>query len=379
MIADPQLHGGVQDRQQLQTDRLMPWLRGVLPSSFDGALLVRKFAGGQSNPTYCLETNVGAFVLRKKPQGALLASAHAIDREYRVMHALAGTAVPVPSLLGYCEDEAVLGTAFYLMRYVPGRMLGERTIAQGSVKARQATYLDMVQVLGVIHALDWQALGLADFGRPDRYMQRQVERWTRQLELSLTADWPAMRSLSEWLSGRLPVEARTSLVHGDYRLGNVLIDPELPRVRAVLDWELSTIGHPFADLGYYCISYELPSEFGGCQDLDLEVHGIPSRAQVLAHYAAHCGAGFSDANAACDLDMFVVFSMFRLAAIGAGVYRRAMDGNAADDRAMSHWRRYQYIGEAAWRLAQAIEWGDTPRARSPASLDPIHINTKTSA
>ena len=338
--------------ERIDVAALAGWLRGVLPAGFDGKLRLTPFRGGQSNPTYRLDTGVGAFVLRKKPAGTLLPSAHAIDREYRVLAALAGTPVPVPALRGYCADEALIGTAFYVMDCVDGRVLGERTVAAGDAAHAPQVYREMVQTLADLHGVDWRGRGLGDFGRAEHYVERQVARWTRQLDASLTQEWPAMRQLSEWLPARLPHSDDACIVHGDYRLGNVLVGPA-SRLTAVLDWELATIGHPLADLGYFCISYQLPAHFGGCADLDLRARGIPSQQEVWALYRER-----RPQTAHADLALYVVFAMFRLAAIGAGVYRRALDGNAADDGALRHWARYQFIGETAWQLAQRIEQGD---------------------
>jgi len=323
------------------------YLEPFLPAGFDGRVAVRQYQGGQSNPTYHLATNVGAWVLRKKPPGKLLPSAHAIEREYRVMRALAGSGVPVPRMLCLCDDAAVIGTPFFVMQHVQGRLLGARIVAAGTPEERAALYDDLARVLAALHTLDWRARGLADFGRPERFLERQVARWSAQWEASRTEPLPPMEHLREWLPRHLPPDDEAALVHGDYRLGNVLVDPRAPKVAAVLDWELATLGHPLADLGYYCLMYHLPEREGGCLDMDLAAQAIPSQAEFVQAYCRHAGRTVPAA-----LDVFVVFSMFRLTAILAGVYKRALDGNAADARALGQRERFRAVAELGWALAQ---------------------------
>jgi aminoglycoside phosphotransferase (APT) family kinase protein len=322
-------------------------LRPHMGSGFDGRVEIRQFQGGQSNPTYHLATNVGAWVLRKKPPGRLLPSAHAVEREYRVMRALAGSAVPVPRMLFLCEDAAVLGTPFFVMQHVPGRLMGARLPGQGLHEERIALQLDLARVLGELHRVDWRSAGLEGFGRPEAYLQRQVARWGAQWDASKTQDVPAMDRLREWLLQRLPTDDEASIVHGDYRLGNVLVDPVQPKLAAVLDWELATIGHPLSDLGYLCLVYHQPPAQGGCLGLDLDAHGIVPQPQLVE---AYCAAARRPVPA--DIDLFIVFSLFRLAAILAGVYKRALDGNAADARAIERGAAFAPVAEQGWALAQ---------------------------
>lgn len=334
---------------------LAAWLAPRLGAGFDGRVVVRQFQGGQSNPTYHLATRAGDWVLRKKPPGPLLPSAHAVEREYRVIGALAGSGVPVPAVLGLCEDPAVLGTPFYVMRHVPGRLLGSRFVEDEAMPRAQraALYDDLLRVLATLHRVDFRAAGLADFGKPEQYLARQVARWSKQWDASRTEELPAMEALRQWLPAHLPVElpagAEAAIVHGDYRLGNVLVAPDAPRLAAVLDWELATIGHPLADLGYLCIGYHLPPAEGGCLGLDLAAAGIPTEAETVAAYCRYAGRAVP-----ADFAVYVAFSMFRLAAIAAGVYKRALDGNAADRRALDFRARCRAIAEAGWALAQRL-------------------------
>jgi aminoglycoside phosphotransferase (APT) family kinase protein len=322
-------------------------LQPHLGAGFDGRVVIRQFQGGQSNPTYHLATNVGAWVLRKKPPGKLLPSAHAVEREYRVMKALAGSPVPVPRMLFLCEDDAVLGTPFFVMKHVPGRLMGARLPEHGPIEERIALQLDLARVLGELHRVDWRAAGLEGFGKPEAYLQRQVARWGAQWDASKTQDVPAMDRLRHWLLQRLPRDDEASIVHGDYRLGNVLVEPLQPKLASVLDWELATLGHPMSDLGYLCLVYHQPPAQGGCQGLDLKAHGIVSQRQLVE---AYCAAARRPVPG--NMDLFVVFSLFRLAAILAGVYRRALDGNAADARAIERGAAFAPVAEQGWTLAQ---------------------------
>ena len=307
---------------------------------------IRQFQGGQSNPTFHLQTQTGAYVLRKKPGGPLLASAHAIEREYRVMQALAPTDVPVPRMRLLCEDPAIIGTPFFVMDYRPGRIYTDRSMPGVDPAHRQAAFADMAATLAHLHALDPAAIGLSDYGRPTNYVPRQIDRWTRQYRATNLDPEPAMDHLIAWLERHPAIPDETAIAHGDYRLGNLILDPDQPRIAAVLDWELSTLGHPLADLAYCCIPWRLPPAQMGLQGLDIP--GLPTEAEFVATYCAHANRPIPE-----TLDYFVVFSLFRWAAIVAGVYRRALDGNAADSRATAAGTRFRDLARQAWTIAQA--------------------------
>lgn len=326
--------------------RLDAYLAANLPG-YAGPLTVRQFQGGQSNPTFHLHTPGAEYVLRKKPPGTLLPSAHAVDREYRVQATLAGSAVPVAPMRLLCADDSVIGTMFYVMDHVRGRVFPDRTLAGVPAADRAAMYDDMNRVMAALHGVDWQAVGLEGFGRPQAYVARQIDRWSKQYVAANTGEVPEMDRLMEWLPANLPPGDETAIAHGDFRLGNLIFHPEEPRVVAVLDWELSTIGHPLADLAYNCIPWRLPVAMEGLVGSDPP--GIPGEAEYVAAYCRRTGrAGVP------ELDFFVVFSLFRWAAIAAGVYRRALDGNAADARAMTIGNKFRALAEAAWRLANSI-------------------------
>ncbi|WP_088285907.1 phosphotransferase family protein [Ideonella sp. A 288] len=337
----------VLSQHRIDASAVAAWLRPHLGAAFDGQVQLRQFQGGQSNPTYHVATNVGALVLRKKPPGQLLPSAHAVEREFRVMQALGDSGVPVPRMLALCEDASVIGTPFFVMHHVPGRLMGTRFAQHGTLDERRAINDDLVRALAALHRVDWRAVGLEGFGRPERYFERQMARWSAQWEGSRTEEAPAMESLRGWLQQHLPTDEEAAIVHGDYRLGNVLVHPTEPRIVAVLDWELATIGHPLADLAYLCIGHHLPPSEGGFVGLDLAAEGVPTQDECVARYCAHAGR-----EVPADIDRVVAFSMFRLAAICAGVYHRALSGNAADARALTFRDRFLSIAEAGWALAQ---------------------------
>ena len=326
--------------------RLAPYLAAELPG-FTGPMTVRQFQGGQSNPTFHVATPGGDYVLRKKPPGVLLPSAHAVDREYTVQSALAGTAVPVAPMRLLCRDAGVIGTMFYVMDHVPGRVFADRTLAGVTPADRAAMYDDMNRVMAALHQVDWRAAGLEGYGRPKAYVARQIDRWTRQYVAANVGDVPDMDRLMAWLPARVPAEDETAIAHGDFRLGNLIFHPSEPRVLAVLDWELSTLGHPLADLAYNCIPWRLPVETAGL--LGADAPGIPAEADYVAAYCRRTGRA-----AVPELDFFVVFSLFRWAAIAAGVYRRALDGNAADASGLEIGNKFKALAEAAWTLAERL-------------------------
>jgi aminoglycoside phosphotransferase (APT) family kinase protein len=295
---------------------------------FKGALTAAKFDGGQSNPTYRLHHAGGSAVLRKKPPGALLKSAHAIEREYRVMQALAGSDVPVPRMYVLCEDPSVIGTPFFVMDHVDGRIFWDPALPDMSKPDRATIYDEMNRVLAALHSLDPVAVGLGDFGRPGNYFARQLARWTEQYCASETQTLPDMNALITWLKKALPADdGRASLVHGDYRIDNMIFDAASPRMLAVLDWELSTIGHPFADLAYQCMQWRLPNggTMRGLAGIDRQALGIPTEAAYVASYEKRTGADLRQ-----HWTFYLAFSFFRLAAILQGVLKRALSGNASN-------------------------------------------------
>ncbi|MFH5924378.1 phosphotransferase [Roseomonas xinghualingensis] len=331
---------------------LAGYLSGRLPGFNGSGLVVRQFQGGQSNPTFHLQTPSGAYVLRKKPPGKLLPSAHAVEREFRVMQALAGSEVPVPMTHLLCEDADVIGTPFFVMDHVPGRIFADRVMLSGTAEDRRAVYGELARVLAALHRVDWRAAGLADFGKTEQYMERQVQRWTRQWEASKVEEMPAMDRVAAWLSAHLPEDSEIAIAHGDYRLGNVILHPTEPRIAAVLDWELATLGHPLADLAYACLTYHLPpgpTGLTGVLGTDYQQMGIPTQEEFVAAYCRAAGRPVP-----ADLDVFIVFSMFRLASIVAGVWRRALDGNASDPRAIGYRERYRGMADGAWTIAQRL-------------------------
>ncbi len=323
------------------------WLRARLPE-FGGLVSLRQFQGGQSNPTFLVEGASSRYVLRKKPPGTLLPSAHAVDREFRVLRALAGSDVPVPEVLVLCEDPAIIGTAFYLMRYVDGRVFTQPGLQDVPAAERAPLYLGVARTLAALHRVDWRAVGLEGFGRPESYIARQVKRWSQQYAVT-GVESKAMDELTAWVSARIPPDDATgsgcTIAHGDFRLGNLLYAPDGTEVRAVLDWELATIGHPLADLAYSALAWHQPVEAGGLAGLDDPA--LPTEAQYLEAYRQASGRASID-----DYPFFVAFSLFRLAAIQAGVYRRALDGIGADARGVDAGRRFATSAEVGWDVAR---------------------------
>jgi aminoglycoside phosphotransferase (APT) family kinase protein len=295
---------------------------------FRGPVHAEKFAGGQSNPTFMLTHAGGKAVLRKKPPGQLLKSAHAVDREYRVMKALNGTPVPVPTMHVLCEDDSVIGTAFYVMQFVEGRILWDPAIPEVSQADRTAIYDNMNAALAALHSVDVDKVGLADFGRPGNYFARQLTRWTEQYRASETESLPDIDRVIGWLEQNLPPDdGRSSLVHGDYRIDNMIFASDGPALLAILDWELSTVGHPFADLAYQCMHWRLPhaGSFRGLAGLDRTALGIPTEAEYVARYCQR-----TNIDGVPNWTFYLAFSLFRMAAILQGVLKRALSGNASN-------------------------------------------------
>jgi aminoglycoside phosphotransferase (APT) family kinase protein len=318
---------------------------------FAGDMVVRQFQGGFSNPTFHLQTRDRAYVLRKKPPGQLLQSAHAVDREYKVMKALQSTDVPVPRMYVLCEDDSIIGTMFYVMEYVEGRVYTDRLLPGCTQPQRAEMYDAMNDVLAKLHSVDYKAVGLSDFGKPTGYVARQVSRWSKQYVASAIEDTPAMNHLMEWLPANQPAEDEATIAHGDYRIGNLLFHPTESRVVAVLDWELSTIGHPLGDLAYCCSPYHSPSAGGrGFDQSQLDALGIPAEEEFLEKYRRRVGR-----KDIPNWKFFIVFSLFRSAAILAGVYRRSVDGQGVDARMAEAKKSYQDIAARAWDIAQGKE------------------------
>lgn len=289
---------------------------------------LERIGGGQSNPTFFVDFERRSLVLRKQPPGSLLASAHAIDREYRIMKALARTEVPVPDAVLYCADPGIVGTPFYVMERLEGRVMRGCALPDVPAAERRAYYFAMAAALAQVHAVDWADLGLADYGKPGNFFQRQIARWTRQWQTSSTRDDANIDRLIAWLPQRVPPSDETTIVHGDFRMGNLMFHPTQPRVIAVLDWELSTLGHPLADVAYSCMAWHTrPDEFDGMRGLDLAAYGIPSQAEYLTEYEACSGRHESITN------FHLAFSMFRFAVILEGIAARAHSGSAAADDA----------------------------------------------
>ena len=318
---------------------------------FGDDVAVEQYQGGQSNPTYRITAGGRRYVLRRKPPGALLSSAHAIDREYRVMSALAGTDVPVARMLALCEDISVIGTAFYVMEYVEGRVLWDPTLPGMTPSQRTAHYDEMNRVIAALHSIDYETIGLSDFGRHGQYVERQVARWSKQYVTAGIEPIPAMDRLLAWLPDRIPASDETRIVHGDYRLDNVIFHPTEPRVLAVLDWELSTLGHPVSDFAYQMMAWRLtPAQFRGLAGEDLVALGIPSEKDYIAAYCRRTGR-----TGIPHFEFYLIFNMFRIAAILHGVLARAAQGNAASPDAVATGSRARLVADAAWDMAQRME------------------------
>ncbi|MBK9245910.1 MAG: phosphotransferase family protein [Burkholderiales bacterium] len=339
----------VTERHRFDADRLADYLAGQLPG-FVGPLTVRQFQGGQSNPTYLLSTPGRRYVMRSKPGPAarLLASAHAIEREFRVMRALASQDVPVPDVLLLCEDESVIGRAFFVMEHIDGRILWDPSLPGLAPAERAAVYDEMNRVIAALHAVDVEAAGLADYGKAGNYFARQIGRWSKQYRASETAPIDAMDRLIEWLPANVPAGDETTVVHGDFRLDNLIFDPAQARVLAVIDWELSTLGHPLADFSYLCMSWHIPpGAFRGIAGLDHAALGIPSEAGFIDRYCRRTGRVGIE-----HWDFYLAYNLFRIAAILQGVYKRALDGMASADNAAAAGGNARTLAEIGWRYAR---------------------------
>ncbi|OTP79028.1 phosphotransferase family protein [Caballeronia sordidicola] len=332
---------------------LARWMQGMVPSAAP-LRSVEKFAGGQSNPTYRLHTTAGGYVLRRKPFGKLLPSAHAVEREFRLISAIHPVGFPVPRPVALCEDETVIGAVFYLMEMVEGRTFWNGTLPEIAKADRRAFYGAMIDKAAALHSIDPYAVGLGDFGRPGNYMQRQVERWTKQYRASQTDDIPEVEKLIEWLPCTVPEQAGVSIIHGDYRIDNLIYAQDGPQVRAVLDWELATIGDPLADFAYLAMHWVMPRDNpAGLSGVDLAEAGIPTLDEAVARY---CGATGRDSLP--DLHWYFAFNVFRLVGIVQGIKKRVIDGNASSSQATEAVERLLPLARVGWaqaRIAGATE------------------------
>jgi aminoglycoside phosphotransferase (APT) family kinase protein len=336
----------VAEKLRFDEKRLEEYMTGHV-EGFRGPLTVRQFKGGQSNPTYQLITPAKKYVLRRKPPGKLLPSAHAVDREYRIITALGKTGFPVARSYCLCEDETVIGTAFYIMDCVEGRIFWEPRLPDMDPRERFAIYDSMNEALSRLHTVDYAQLGLSDFGKPGNYFARQIGRWSKQYLASQGDPIPEMDRLLEWLPATIPPGDETTIVHGDYRIDNMIFHPTEPRVAAVLDWELCTLGHPLADFSYHIAQWRMPSGvFNGLADADLAELGIPTEAEYANAYCRRTGR-----KSIPELDWYLAYNVFRLAAILQGIAGRVRDGTASNAQAAQTASAVKPLAEIAWKFA----------------------------
>jgi aminoglycoside phosphotransferase (APT) family kinase protein len=347
----------VSDQHAFDTAALQAYLQQHL-AGFAGPLSVEQFKGGQSNPTYKLVTPARAYVMRSKPGPAakLLPSAHAIDREFTVMKALQGSGVPVPQMHLLCEDESIIGRAFFVMEFMQGRVLWEQSLPALDKPMRGAIYDEMNRVIAALHNVDVAAAGLSGYGKPGNYFDRQIGRWSKQYLASITDPIEAMDRLMEWLPAHMPASARdesqVSVVHGDFRLDNLVFHPIEPRVIAVLDWELSTLGHPLADFSYHCMSWHIaPGSFRGIGGLDLAALGIPDETTYVRRYCERTGRA-NPAAVMADWNFYMAYNLFRMAGILQGIAKRVVDGTASSAQAKQAGAGARPLAEMGWQIAQ---------------------------
>lgn len=346
----------VSAQHALDVGTLDHWLQANLPG-YEGPLSLEMFKGGQSNPTYKLNTPARSYVMRAKPGpvAKLLPSAHAIEREYTVMRGLADSEVPVPAMLCLCEDESVIGRAFYVMEFKQGRVLWDQSLPGMTPNQRRDIYLEMNRVIAALHTVQFADKGLAGYGKPGNYFERQISRWSKQYTASITQAIPEMDQLMTWLPAHIPAMARddsmVSIVHGDYRLDNLMFAPSAPQITAVLDWELSTLGHPLADFSYHCMAWHIPpGAFRGIGGLDHAALGIPSEQEYIQLYCQRTGLAQPEQLQA-DWNFYMAYNMFRIAAILQGIAKRVEAGTASSAQAVSSAAGARPLAQMAWRFA----------------------------
>jgi aminoglycoside phosphotransferase (APT) family kinase protein len=341
----------VSARQQFSVDTLAAWMAQHV-DGFHGALSIEQFKGGQSNPTFKLITPDQTYVMRAKPGPAakLLPSAHAIEREYKVMDALRRADMPVAKMVALCEDETVIGRAFFIMEFVDGRILWDPALPGMDKSGRAAIFDEMNRVIARLHQVDYAAIGLADYGKAGNYFERQIGRWSKQYRASETETIDAMDKLIDWLPKHIPPGEETSIVHGDYRLDNLIFHPDEPRILAILDWELSTLGHPLADFAYHCMAWHVPpSAFRGLAGLDLGALGIPDFKSYVASYCQRTGRPGIE-----NFEYYLAYNLFRMTGILQGIMKRVIDGTAASEQAIAMGKAARPLAELGWRVAEKL-------------------------
>jgi len=341
----------VSEKQQFDIAALDAWMSAHV-DGFKGPLTVEQFKGGQSNPTFKLNTPGASYVMRAKPGPAakLLPSAHAIDREFKVMAALAKADMPVARMFALCEDEAVIGRAFFIMEFIAGRVLWNPALPGMTPAERGAIFDEMNSVIARLHKVDYATIGLADYGKAGNYFERQIGRWTKQYRASETERIEAMDKLIDWLPLHIPPGEETSIVHGDYRMDNLIFHPNEPRVLAILDWELSTLGHPLADFAYHCMAWHVPpSAFRGVAGLNLAELGIPSFEAYVAKYCERTGRPGID-----NFEYYLAYNLFRMAGILQGIMKRVVDGTASSEQAVAMGKAARPLAELGWKVAEKL-------------------------
>jgi len=336
----------VRSAHQFSEENLKQYLSEYLTQSPDFSnLMVSQFEGGQSNPTFLLQCDNEKMVLRKQPPGTLLKSAHQVDREYKIMAALGDTDVAVPKMILFCDDPEIIGTPFYMMEYVDGRVITDSRLTNFSPSQRGQLIDSAMKNLAALHLVNVNTVGLEDFGRSGNYFERQISRWTKQYQASETEELPEMNRLIDWLPKNIPIDDESCIVHGDYRIGNVVVHPTEPTVIATLDWELSTLGHPLADLGHFCLMYYLERDV----DFDWSAAGYPTAEELCDMYCRYAGR-----EEIKNWNFYVVYSLFRIAAIVQGVYKRGLDGNASSEKWRTQREGCEFASQQACKLIDQI-------------------------